>query len=221
MPKYVIVATPRKRAPGYLGPQGYAASHGFSCETNKSGGWRFSGNVTPFDVTALVDHLVESGSGYTIFEEPRLQSLLKTSLADICLSRGHASHSEEKAMIGQVIGAERVVDLPQCSFSEIMDRERHVSGFLTLPHLTAILRFMVDYDISFRDMSPREVLQTPIDYLELPTRFSNILLRNGFRWAELFLYVTSEELRGISHMGPKALGQLQDALARRNMSFLY
>jgi hypothetical protein len=220
MPKYVIVATPRRRVPESLGPQEYAASHGFSCETLKSG-WRFSGSVTPFNATALIDHLVESGSGYAIFEKPRLLSLSRMPLADICLSRGQVSYSEEKALIGQVIGGERVADLSRCSFSEIMDRERHVSGFLTLPHLTAILRFMVDYDISFQDMSPREVFQTPIGYLDLPTRFSNIFLRNGFRWAELFQYVASKELRGISRMGPKALRQLQDALARHNMNFLY
>jgi len=116
--------------------------------------------------------------------------------------------------------ARRVANLPSCSFSEAIGRVRRESGLPMLPYLREILRFMIDYEVTFNDVSPHVVFRTPIEELGLASRTFAPLARAGFGWAEMLLYVSAEDLRAINQVGRGSLQILEEALARHEMGLL-
>jgi len=218
MPRYVFEVTIPPKAPYWLNPHEYAGVCHLSSEEEE---WftRFSGDVLPIDARHFADHLDSLKLQYTC-QEPDLTRFQRVNLTDICLTESDPMRALSPNPITWLMGVRCFSDLSQVAFSDIVGRVRRERGLPMLRHLTEILRFMIEYDVQFTDVVPSEAFRTPIGQLELTTRALAPLVRTGFRWAELLLYVSAEDLLTIDQVGRGSLAQLEQTLASNDMYLL-
>lgn len=218
MPLYTFEGSVPTTLSTWQSPREFAELHRLSWYQEGQKFWS-SGNVLPVSGRCFADHLEENKITYSV-TQPSLRRLRSVGLADLCLTDSEPMRTSRSKRITQLMGVKLFGDLPQCPFNEIIGRARREPGLPMLPHLTEILRFMIEYEVEFDDLSPCEVFRTPIGELGLTTRVATPIVRAGFRWAELLLYVSAEDLLAIDKMGSIGLKKLEGALDRHDMRLL-
>lgn len=183
--------------------------------TKTKNGWRFSGNVIPANARVFASYLATFKLEYKL-ERPSFAKLADVDLVDVVFEDGNPMRNTWKAkdnVYSLMQRRQRVGDLPSCRFEDVIATLRGQS-IGSWHDLAVILRFMIEHEIDFQDLSPREKFTTPVEELRLMPRVNGRLKAAGFWWVELLEYVTIGELFDIREFGEKSLAELRAKLPK-------
>lgn len=166
---------------------------------------RCHGKLTALDAMTFSWYLGRCGLKYE-WERPGYDELKGIDLRDVVLSIGRAES------LYQLIGGKRTVaDLTRRTFDDLRAVQLNMPSWKPLGE---VLRFMIDYEVDFSDLSPRNTFRTPLEKLKLRAHTLNLLRGAGFYWVELLEQATPGALLDIRQFGEKSLAEVETVLAR-------